>query len=102
MDAATGEKNGGVRITPSETHTTHALERHRHDERVGDGRRGARQSSAGDHHDGGRQRISLSVRAWQRDQERNEYAGHMDKGSDEPSMTGFGAQLAAAVEKKKK
>jgi small subunit ribosomal protein S1 len=52
--------------------------------------------------DGGRQRISLSVRAWQRDQERNEYAGHMDKGSDEPSMTGFGAQLAAALEKKKK
>jgi small subunit ribosomal protein S1 len=51
--------------------------------------------------DGGRQRISLSVRAWRRDQERNEYAGHMDKGSDEPSMTGFGAQLAAALEKKK-
>jgi len=52
--------------------------------------------------DGGRQRISLSVRSWKRDQERKEYAGHMDKGSEEPAMTGFGAQLAAALEKKKK
>jgi small subunit ribosomal protein S1 len=52
--------------------------------------------------DGGRQRISLSVRAWKRDQERQEYAGHMDSGADEPTMTGFGAQLAAALEKKKK
>jgi small subunit ribosomal protein S1 len=52
--------------------------------------------------DGGRQRISLSVRAWKRDQERQEYAGHMENGSDEPSLTGFGAQLAAALEKKKK
>jgi small subunit ribosomal protein S1 len=51
--------------------------------------------------DGGRQRISLSLRAWKRDQERQEYAGHMEKRSEEPTMTGFGAQLAAALEKKK-
>jgi small subunit ribosomal protein S1 len=51
--------------------------------------------------DEGRQRISLSVRAWKRDQERQEYAGHMEKRSEEPTMTGFGAQLAAALEKKK-
>jgi len=55
--------------------------------------------------DPGRQRISLSVRAYQRDQERAEYAGHMDTGSSEPTMTGFGAQLQAALkpitEKKK-
>jgi small subunit ribosomal protein S1 len=52
--------------------------------------------------DGSRQRMSLSVRAWMRDKERQEYLGHMDSGSDKPSMTGFGAQLAAALEKKKK
>ncbi len=51
--------------------------------------------------DEGRQRISLSVRAWKRDQERQEYAGHMEKRSEEPTMTGFGAQLAAALGKKK-
>jgi len=48
--------------------------------------------------DPNRQRISLSVKAYQRDQERQEYAGHMDTGSSEPSMTGFGAQLMAALE----
>ena len=52
--------------------------------------------------DGGRQRMSLSVKAHKRDQERAEYAGHMDSGSDEPSMTGFGAALMNALEKKKK
>lgn len=49
--------------------------------------------------DGGRKRISLSIRAHQRDQERKEYQKHMDKGASEGgSMTGFGAQLAAALE----
>jgi small subunit ribosomal protein S1 len=48
--------------------------------------------------DPGRQRISLSVKAYQRDQERKEYSSHMDKGSSEPSMTGFGAQLQAALQ----
>jgi small subunit ribosomal protein S1 len=55
--------------------------------------------------DPGRQRISLSVRAYRRDQERQEYTKHMDSGSSEPTMTGFGAQLQAALapikEKKK-
>lgn len=48
--------------------------------------------------DPNRQRISLSVRAYKRDQERAEYAGHMDKGAAEPTMTGFGAQLQAALQ----
>jgi ribosomal protein S1 len=49
-----------------------------------------------------RRRISLSVRAVKRDQERQEYQQHMDaSGSAEPSQTGFGAQLAAALGKKK-
>jgi len=48
--------------------------------------------------DPNRQRISLSVKAYKRDQERQEYAGHMDTGSSEPSLTGFGAQLMAALE----
>ncbi len=52
--------------------------------------------------DGGRQRMSLSVKAFKRDQERAEYAGHMDTGSDEPSVTGFGAALMSALDKKKK
>ncbi len=55
--------------------------------------------------DPGRQRISLSVKAYKKDQERQEYANHMNKGSSEPTMTGFGAQLQAALgpvtEKKK-
>jgi small subunit ribosomal protein S1 len=55
--------------------------------------------------DPNRQRISLSVKAYKHDQERKEYASHMDKGSSEPTMTGFGAQLQAALkpikEKKK-
>ena len=49
-----------------------------------------------------RRRISLSVRAVKRDQERQEYQQHMDaSGGGEPSVTGFGAQLAAALGKKK-
>jgi small subunit ribosomal protein S1 len=51
--------------------------------------------------DPSRQRISLSVKAYQRDQERQEYAGHMSSESAEPTMTGFGAQLQAALERKK-
>jgi small subunit ribosomal protein S1 len=52
--------------------------------------------------DPGRQRMSLSVKAYQRDQERAEYSGHMDSGSDEPAMTGFGAALMSALETTKK
>jgi len=51
--------------------------------------------------DPSRQRISLSVRAYQHDQERQEYVKHMDKGGSEPTMTGFGAQLQAALKGKK-
>jgi len=47
-----------------------------------------------------RRRISLSVRALKRDQERQEYTPHMESGADaEPAVTGFGAQLAAALSK---
>ncbi len=52
-----------------------------------------------------RRRISLSVKAAKRDQERQEYSQHMSAdGNAEPTMTGFGAQLQAAIstEKKKK
>ena len=52
--------------------------------------------------DSGRRRISLSVRALLRDKEREEYVDHLDSDSgNAPSMTGFGARLAAALEKKK-
>ncbi len=47
--------------------------------------------------DPSRQRISLSVKAYKQEQERQEYAGHMDTGSSEPTLTGFGAQLQAAL-----
>lgn len=49
-----------------------------------------------------RRRISLSVKAHLRDQERQEYLQHMDRGDEGQgsSMTGFGAQLMAALEKK--
>jgi small subunit ribosomal protein S1 len=50
--------------------------------------------------DGGRQRISLSVKAFKREQERSEYLGHMDKGAETPTITGFGAELMKALEKK--
>jgi small subunit ribosomal protein S1 len=52
-----------------------------------------------------RRRISLSVKAAKRDQERQEYSQHMSAdGNAEPTMTGFGSQLQAALgtEKKKK
>jgi small subunit ribosomal protein S1 len=50
--------------------------------------------------DPNRKRISLSVRALKRDQERQEYLKHMDSGAgSEPALTGFGAQLAAALGK---
>ena len=45
-----------------------------------------------------RRRISLSVRAYQSDLERKEYIDHMDSDAgSEPVMTGFGAQLQAAL-----
>ncbi len=50
-----------------------------------------------------RRRISLSVKAQQRDQERQEYLQHMDRGSESTAggaLTGFGAQLRAALDKK--
>jgi small subunit ribosomal protein S1 len=51
--------------------------------------------------DPNRRRISLSVRALKRDRERHEYLQHMDSASgSEPAITGFGAQLAAALERK--
>jgi small subunit ribosomal protein S1 len=47
-----------------------------------------------------RRRISLSVRAIKHDQERQEYMPHMASEADAaPSVTGFGAQLAAALDK---
>jgi small subunit ribosomal protein S1 len=53
--------------------------------------------------DPNRRRISLSVRALKRDKERQEYLHHMDSGEEaEPAMTGFGAQLAAALDKGEK
>jgi small subunit ribosomal protein S1 len=53
--------------------------------------------------DPNRRRISLSVRALQRDKERQEYIQHMESGSGgEPAMTVFGAQLAAALDKGEK
>jgi len=44
-----------------------------------------------------RQRMSLSVKAHARDQERAEYSDHMEAASAEPAMTGFGAALASAL-----
>ncbi|MDX2435427.1 MAG: S1 RNA-binding domain-containing protein, partial [Acidobacteriota bacterium] len=47
-----------------------------------------------------RRRISLSVRAYKSDLDRQEYSQHMDSGSGgEPAMTGFAAQLQAALGK---
>jgi small subunit ribosomal protein S1 len=52
--------------------------------------------------DPNRRRISLSIRALERDKERQEYLQHMESGGgSEPEMTGFGAQLAAALSKEK-
>lgn len=48
-----------------------------------------------------RRRISLSLKAYQRDAERREYQEHMSSTSQaSPTVTGFGAQLLAALEKK--
>ncbi len=50
--------------------------------------------------DPGRRRISLSVSALKRDLERLEYSDHMGSAKEsEPTVTGFGAQLAAALDK---
>ncbi len=50
--------------------------------------------------DPNRRRVSLSVRAAKRDLERQEYSDHMGSESDAaPAVTGFGAQLAAALDK---
>lgn len=50
-----------------------------------------------------RRRMSLSVKAYARDRERQEYAQHMESGAEaKPSMTGFGAQLMAALDRTKK
>jgi small subunit ribosomal protein S1 len=48
--------------------------------------------------DPNRQRISLSVKAYQRDQERHEYTKHMSSEGTGSGITGFGAQLQAALE----
>ena len=48
--------------------------------------------------DPSRQRMSLSVKAHARDQERAEYSDHLESAAAEPSMTGFGAALASALE----
>lgn len=53
--------------------------------------------------DGNRQRISLSIKAQKREEERSEYISHMNSGSDSgPSVSGFAAQLMSALEKPKK
>lgn len=54
--------------------------------------------------DPSRRRMSLSIKSFKRDQERAEYLGHMDSGTADsgPSVSGFGAQLMAALDKKKK
>jgi small subunit ribosomal protein S1 len=52
--------------------------------------------------DPSRQRMSLSVKAHARDQERAEYSDHLDSAAAEPSMTGFGAALASALGTTKK
>jgi len=50
--------------------------------------------------DPNRRRISLSVSAVKRDLERREYSEHMGSEKEsEPAVTGFGAQLAAALDK---
>ena len=52
--------------------------------------------------DSSRQRMSLSVKAHAKDQERAEYSEHMEAGTAEPTMTGFGAALMSALETTKK
>jgi len=50
--------------------------------------------------DPARRRMSLSIRAYKRDQERSEYRGHMESSSasEGPTQTAFGAALLAALE----
>ena len=52
--------------------------------------------------DPGRQRMSLSVKAYARDQERAEYSGHLESAAAEPAISGFGAALMSALETTKK
>ncbi len=53
--------------------------------------------------DGNRQRISLSIKAQKREEERSEYISHMNTGSDSgPAVSGFAAQLMSALEKPKR
>ena len=52
--------------------------------------------------DAERKRMSLSVRAYRRELEREEYSQHMEAAPGRPTVTGFGAQLMNALEKKKK
>jgi small subunit ribosomal protein S1 len=52
--------------------------------------------------DPSRRRMSLSIKAFKRDQERSEYMKHMSSGeSAEPGVTGFGQQLMNALKKGK-
>lgn len=53
--------------------------------------------------DPARQRMSLSIKAYKHDLERQEYLQHMGAEATEqqPGVSGFGAQLMAALEKKK-
>jgi len=52
--------------------------------------------------DPGRQRMSLSVKAYARDQERAEYSDHLESAAAEPAISGFGAALMSALETTKK
>ena len=52
--------------------------------------------------DPNRQRMSLSVKAHARDQERAEYSDHLQSAAAEPAVTGFGAALMNALETTKK
>jgi small subunit ribosomal protein S1 len=52
--------------------------------------------------DEARHRISLSIRAYKRDMERQDYLKHMDTDTGQSSVTGFGQQLMDALGKKPK
>ena len=53
--------------------------------------------------DGNRQRISLSIKAQKKDEERGEYLAHMNTGSDSgPEVSGFAAQLMSALSQPKR
>ena len=49
-----------------------------------------------------RRRMSLSIRAYKRDREREEYSGHMSTGSSSGGSTAFGAKLMEALKGTKK